>query len=146
MKQIRYLLWVFAFSVFTFSVFAGSAEAKNTEGDFRFQVGKAVLTAGAGDLTCVEVKFIFEQPGIAIKLSPKFAKKFGELTRRNIGKQMQIVRGGKVLQSAVIQTAITGGRIHISGRYSIAEAQDIARRLRGTEKNTDCPPPPSSKP
>jgi hypothetical protein len=138
MKQIRNLAkklsWVFALFIFS-----ATAQAANTSGDFRFQVGKDVLT----DLTCIRVRFIQEQPGIAIKLSPKFSKKFGDMTRRNIGRQMQILQGGKVLQSAVIRGAITGGRIHLSGRYSIAEAQDIARRLRGSEKNTDCPPPPS---
>ena len=137
----RNLGWVFA--LFIFSV---TAQAANTSSDFRFQVGKDVLTVGAGDLTCIWVRVIHEQPGITIKLSPNFTKKFGDITRRNIGKQMQILQGGKVLQSAVIQEAITGGKIHLSGNYSIAEAQDIARRLRGAEKNTDCPTPPGSKP
>ncbi|MBR5675820.1 MAG: protein translocase subunit SecD, partial [Neisseriaceae bacterium] len=73
-------------------------------------------------------------PAVALRLNNQGAAIFGDLTRANVGKRMAMVlidQGKKeVVTAPVIRTAITGGRVQISGAMSIADAKDTALLLR----------------
>ena len=59
---------------------------------------------------------------------------FGELTSANVGKRMAMVlidQGkSEVVTAPVIRSAITGGRVEISGSMTTAEANDTSLLLR----------------
>ncbi|MEC8177604.1 MAG: protein translocase subunit SecD, partial [Pseudomonadota bacterium] len=58
------------------------------------------------------------------------AKKFGEVTRANVGRPFAIVLDDKVISAPVIQTAILGGAGRITGSFTVQEANDLAILLR----------------
>ena len=60
----------------------------------------------------------------------KDAKKFADLTSKNIGRHISITLDGEVLTNPVVQQAITGGKATISGSKSLDEAKDLAILLR----------------
>ena len=68
-----------------------------------------------------EVDFRFDAVG---------GKRFGDVTKENVGRPFAIVLDGKVISAPVIQTAILGGSGRITGRFSVQEANDLAILLR----------------
>ncbi len=68
-----------------------------------------------------EVNFRFDSIG---------AKKFGEVTRANIGRPFAIVLDENVISAPVIQSAILGGAGRITGSFTVQEANDLAILLR----------------
>ncbi|MCQ2372455.1 MAG: protein translocase subunit SecD [Phascolarctobacterium sp.] len=67
---------------------------------------------------------------VGLEFNDEGAKKFAELTARNIGRTIAIELDGKVLTAPVVQEAITGGRAQISGQRSVEEAEQLAILLR----------------
>lgn len=63
-------------------------------------------------------------------LDGRGAKLFGDATRANVRRQLAIILDGQVQSAPTIQEPITGGRGQISGRFTDAEAQDLANVLR----------------
>ena len=55
---------------------------------------------------------------------------FERITGENLGRRMAIVLDGKVYSAPVIQSRISGGKAVITGRFTLAEAQDLAVVLR----------------
>jgi len=68
-----------------------------------------------------EVNFRFDSVG---------GKKFGEVTKANIGRPFAIVLDDKIISAPVIQSAILGGSGRITGNFSVQEANDLAILLR----------------
>ncbi|WP_251425105.1 protein translocase subunit SecD [Veillonella agrestimuris] len=71
-----------------------------------------------------------KQPLVAIELSDEGARRFADLTAKNIGRRIAITLDGKELTNPVVQQAITGGRATISGSATLQEAKDLAILLR----------------
>lgn len=73
-------------------------------------------------------------PAVSINLDGTGGTIFGELTAQNVGKRMAMVlidQGkSEVVTAPVIRSAITGGRVQISGSMSSAEANDTSLLLR----------------
>ena len=63
------------------------------------------------------VAFTFDSAG---------ARRFGEITRANVGKQFAAVLDGKVLTAPVIQGPILGGSGQITGNFTLEQARDLA--------------------
>jgi len=89
-----------------------------------------VLMTGAELKTARVVFDQFGRPQVALEFTPEGAKKFAEITRKNIGKRLAIVLDGRVYSAPVIRSAITGGRAVIEGLASVEEATEIALVLR----------------
>jgi len=70
------------------------------------------------------------EPLIEFKLNDDGAKKFAEVTRNNIGRQLAIVLDSQLYSAPVIQGAIETGSGQITGHYSIEEAQELANVLQ----------------
>jgi preprotein translocase subunit SecD len=68
-----------------------------------------------------EVDFRFDAVG---------GKRFGDVTKANIGRPFAIVLDGKIVSAPVIQTAILGGSGRITGSFTVQEANDLAILLR----------------
>lgn len=96
---------------------------------FKDMNGKVVLTGK--DLKDARAQVSQgNQAVVGLEFSEEGGKKFGELTTRNIGKQIAIELDGEVLTAPVVQEAITGGRAQISGSRTVEEAEHLAILLR----------------
>ena len=67
------------------------------------------------------VDFVFDSRGASL---------FGDATTRNVGRNLAIVLDGVVQSAPQIREPITGGHGQITGRFDLAEAQDLANVLR----------------
>ncbi len=70
------------------------------------------------------------QPVINFTLNGQGAKIFGDFTAVSVGKRMAVVLDNKVYSAPNINERIGGGRVQISGSFTIAEAHDLAIALR----------------
>lgn len=69
-------------------------------------------------------------PVISLNFTDEGAKKFGEITRRNVGKLLAIYLDDQLLQQATVQQEIPGGNAQISGSFTRKEAEDTVRLLK----------------
>ena len=69
------------------------------------------------------------QPQVSLELNDEGAKLFGEITKRNLGKQVAIYIDGIAISAPVVQSEIPDGKAIISGGFSIQEARDLANSL-----------------
>lgn len=58
------------------------------------------------------------------------ARKFGRITKENVGKRFAVLLDGKVITAPVIREPIAGGNAQISGNFSAEEVNDLALLLR----------------
>lgn len=70
------------------------------------------------------------EPIINFSLNSEGAQIFGDFTGKNVGKRLAVVLDGKVMSDPVINERIGGGAGQISGRYTVASANDLAIALR----------------
>ena len=57
-------------------------------------------------------------------------KRFGEVTRNNIGQRLAIVLDGQLYSAPDIQSAIETGNGQITGHFTPEEAQELANVLQ----------------
>jgi SecD/SecF fusion protein len=70
------------------------------------------------------------QPVVSFVLDKEGARRFGEMTKNNIDRQLAIVLDDKVITAPVIRSVIDGGRGEISGSFTVVEANELALLLR----------------
>jgi preprotein translocase subunit SecD len=68
-------------------------------------------------------------PAVNFSFNRFGARRFAELTGKNIGERLAIVLDGKVMSAPVIQSRISGNG-QITGRFTLQEARDLAVVLR----------------
>ncbi|MGA9657614.1 MAG: protein translocase subunit SecD [Asticcacaulis sp.] len=94
-------------------------------------VRKAVLVSG-NSLTRANVGVDQNQrPAIDFAFNGEGARKFGDVTARNIGHRFAIILDGKIVSAPVIQGAITGGSGQITGNFTAQEASELVNVLKG---------------
>ena len=69
--------------------------------------------------------------GIQVVLTEAGRKKFAEITKDNVGRLLAIVVNGRLLMAPKINTSITGGKVFVQGKFTLQEAERIARGMRG---------------
>jgi SecD/SecF fusion protein len=69
------------------------------------------------------------QPAVSFSLNPQGARRFGEITSKNIGRRLAIVLDGYVESAPVIESKIRAEG-QITGRFSAQEADELAKVLR----------------
>jgi SecD/SecF fusion protein len=70
------------------------------------------------------------EPVVTFRLDKTGARRFGDMTRDNIGRPLAIVLDEHVITAPVIRGVIAGGSGEISGSFTTAEASDLALLLR----------------
>jgi protein-export membrane protein SecD len=70
------------------------------------------------------------QAVVAFKFDSVGARKFGDITSKNVGRRFAIVLDGKVITYPVIKDAILGGSGIISGNFTVDSAGKLALLLR----------------
>ncbi|SMC59858.1 protein translocase subunit SecD [Sporomusa malonica] len=97
--------------------------------EFQDESGAVVLTGK--DLK--DAKAQIDQNGqklVSIEFTDEGAKKFADLTAKNVGKHIAILLDKQILTNPVVQEAIPNGKAVISGNRSIEEAERLAILLR----------------
>lgn len=69
------------------------------------------------------------QPIVSVKFNEAGAKLFEQITERNVNKPLAIFVDGKLISSPNVNEKISGGSAVITGRFSVDEAQALARDL-----------------
>lgn len=70
------------------------------------------------------------QPVVTLEFNDEGAKKFADLTARNVGKQIAILLDGDVLTAPRVNEPITGGKAQITGSRDAKDAEHLAILLR----------------
>ncbi len=70
------------------------------------------------------------QPVVSFRFDAVGGRRFGDTTRRNVGRPFAIVLDGKVISAPVIREPILGGAGIISGNFTVQSARDLALLLR----------------
>ncbi len=69
------------------------------------------------------------QPYVLIQFNDEGAKLFGEITDRNVNKQVAIFVGGQLVSAPRVNEAIHSGSAQINGDFTSEEAKNLARDL-----------------
>lgn len=93
-----------------------------------YVVRKRVNVTG-DHLTNAQPTFQDGQPVVSFNFDSIGARRFGDTTSENIGRQLAIVLDGKVVSAPVIQSTIRDRGV-ITGRFTVDEATDLALLLR----------------
>lgn len=91
-------------------------------------VGSDVSRATAGTDKS-QTGFQATSPIIYLEFTSDGAKKFKDITKRNIGKPLITMLDEQVVNQATVQTEIDGGKAQISGISTLKEAQDTAKLI-----------------
>jgi SecD/SecF fusion protein len=67
---------------------------------------------------------------VSFTLDSTGARRFADVSTKHVGEPFAIVLDGKVISAPVIREPITGGQGQISGRFSVADANDLSVLLR----------------
>jgi preprotein translocase subunit SecD len=70
------------------------------------------------------------EPVVSFRFDTRGARKFGDVTTKNVGVPFAIILDGKVITAPVIREPILGGSGQISGRFTVQETQDLSLLLR----------------
>lgn len=82
------------------------------------------------DLTKAQVIFNQTgQPEVALTFTTDGAKKFEEITKRNIQKPLAIYLDDILVSAPTVQAAISGGEAVISGQFTVEQAKQLAIQL-----------------
>ncbi len=68
-------------------------------------------------------------PSVQIEFNPDGAKKFAEITKRNIGKPLAIFLDDMLVMNPTVNTEILDGNGIISGSFTVDEAKELAVQL-----------------
>ncbi len=106
-------------------------DEKSREGqDIKYVVQKKILLSGES-LEDAAVHFDeYNRSVVNFKLDTLGGRKFGDITRDNIGRILAIVLDNRVISAATIQSAIPGGNGVITGQFNVQEANDLALLMR----------------
>lgn len=85
-----------------------------------------------GGENLVDSQVSFQDGGavVSFKFDNVGGRKFGEVTKNNIGRQLAIVLDNEVISAPVIQSAIMGGSGVITGNFTSEDANELAMLLR----------------
>jgi SecD/SecF fusion protein len=72
----------------------------------------------------------FNEPYVALDLTARGGRIFGQITEKNVGKRFAIILDDVVRSAPVIREKILGGSAQISGNFTYEEATDLAIVLR----------------
>lgn len=107
----------------------GTIRLKSADGT-AYAIKKKVMVSGDLLVNATPGVNQYGQPVVNIRFNSLGAKKFGDITKENVGKPFAIVLDGQVITAPVIRSVILGGTAEISGSFTTQEASDMALLLR----------------
>lgn len=93
--------------------------------------GLVITDLTGADLRSSDVAFdqTTGKPTVLIQFNDDGARKFEELTEKNIGMPLAILLDDDVVSAPVVQEKISGGSAQISGEFSLQEAKNLSIQL-----------------
>ena len=85
---------------------------------------------GGENLVDAQPSFQNKEAVVSFRFNSLGGKKFGEVTKNNIGERLAIVLDNEVISAPTIQSAIMGGSGVITGNFTVKSANDLALLLR----------------
>lgn len=107
---------------------ASSRLIQGSEGE-TYVIGRKPVVSGE-NLVDAQPSFQEGDAVVSFKFNSLGGKKFGEVTKNNIGERLAIVLDNEVISAPTIQSAILGGSGIISGNFTVKSANDLALLLR----------------
>jgi preprotein translocase subunit SecD len=101
-----------------------------------FNIQKTVLLDQTALKSADVVTNTFGNSVIEITFSKTGASQFATVTRENIGRQLGIIIDGTLRSAPFIRSSIDSGKAQISGSFTKAEAQDLARKINASIPNS----------
>lgn len=98
-------------------------------GESAYVVRRRIVVDG-GQLVNAQATFENNEPVVSFRFNGLGARRFGDVTRDNVGKPFAIVLDKKVISAPVIREPILGGSGIISGNFTVQSASDLALLLR----------------
>lgn len=100
-----------------------------TESALPFELNDTELTGA--DLLRSRVEFDSQtgKPVVGLQFNSEGAKKFQEITKRNIDKQVAILIDGQIITAPTVQQEISGGSAVITGGFTLEEAKELSIQL-----------------
>lgn len=96
----------------------------------RYLVKKRIALSGDLLVNATVQQDEYGRPAVGFKFNRQGARKFGDITKKNVGKPFAIILDGRVLTAPRIQVPILGGSGIITGSFNPQEATDMALLLR----------------
>ena len=110
-------------------VVSGVSETGGAGGTVHYLVRRVAAVTGRDLRNARPSLDEFNQPAVSFSFNREGARKFGEVTGQNIGRNLAVILDGRVHTAPVIQSRITDeGRIN--GTFSQEEAADLSLVLR----------------
>nr|WP_242952048.1 MULTISPECIES: protein translocase subunit SecD [Carboxydocella] len=97
---------------------------------FKTADGKTVLTGEDLKTAQTGIDPYTNQPEISLTFTSEGARKFAEITTKNVGKPIAIYLDEQLLTNPVVKEPITNGQARITGNRTVEEAENIAKLLR----------------
>ena len=94
-----------------------------------YLVKRRVMVDGE-NLVDAQATFQDGQAVVSFRFNAVGARRFGDVTRKNVGQPFAIVLDKEVISAPVIREPILGGNGIISGNFNVQSAQDLALLLR----------------
>lgn len=115
----------------------GKYETKNIV-DMLSQTGKLTFKDPSGNVVLegkdvADASVVFDEydkPAVALTFNDEGAKKFADVTSKNIGKQISISMDNKVLSSPTVNSVIDQGKATITGSFTLDEAKNLAAMIK----------------
>ena len=124
-NQVRSLIGTTAQLTFWEEVASGSAKTASASAGIK----KTELTGADIKETSVTFDSNTGKPQVQLVFTSEGAKKFANITKRNIGKQVAIVLDNQLVSSPVVNQEINGGNAVITGTFTIDEANQLSTQL-----------------
>ncbi len=80
---------------------------------------------------------INKKVGIMLSLTPAATRRLGEISAPLVGQPMTIELDGKSLGAELLRKPLTDGVVEIPGRWTLDEAEALARRISGKDPLPD---------
>jgi SecD/SecF fusion protein len=93
------------------------------------EVKKKAEMTGSGIKSAMVVRGNLGEPEINFTLDAEGTKRFGDITRENVGRRLAIILDGELYSAPVIQTPIETGSGRITGQFDEKEAFELANVL-----------------
>ena len=107
-----------------------SIDERNSDGDPIIYLIKRRIMVDGENLVDAQATFQDGQAVVSFRFDAIGARRFGDVTRQNVGQPFAIVLDKKVISAPVIREPILGGNGIISGNFNVQSAQDLALLLR----------------
>lgn len=107
-----------------------TADERTERGPSKYLVERMVRVSGEMLVDAQQAYDNNGQPAVNFSLDAVGAKRFADVTRQNVGRQLAIVLDTKVISAPSISVSISGGRGIITGSFSLKDAQNLAVLLR----------------